>query len=519
MRNFNIRTSAILVGMTICIAFLAVIFAEQWALTQVKVGGPIYDQLAMNDALVSDVLPPPEYILEPYLEATLALEQPAALAEHRARLLALHRIYDQRRLYWAAQPISDEIKSLMIRRSDPEAGNFWRLTEREFLPALARGDRAAALSAYAGMSAAYKAHRATINQIIALALKESRNTEVKATRDVTISTGIIWSIAALVIIIVAARVAWQEYFIVRPLGQIARFLGEPEAQAHAGLEGIGRRGEIGALTDAVTKFRESLKETERLKSELMEHQIATRSAEEANRAKTAFLANMSHELRTPLNAIIGFSDIFTMGLFGPLHEKYQDYARLINRSGLHLLDIISDVLDMAKIEAGRFDLHLEEIDMDRIVCDCVAMVLQRSPARNPTITITGMKNIALVADKRAVKQILLNLLSNAVKFCSEEGKIEVGVTRTGENLCLEVRDDGAGISAQDIKRLGQPFEQVTKDARLARGGTGLGLALVHGLAAQHGGAVKINSALGEGTTVRVTLPLQAADAAAQRRSA
>ena len=130
-----------------------------------------------------------------------------------------------------------------------------------------------------------------------------------------------------------------------------------------------------------------------------------------------------------------------------------------------------------------------------------------------------MKNIALVADKRAVKQILLNLLSNAVKFCSEEGKIEVGVTRTGENLCLEVRDDGAGISAQDIKRLGQPFEQVTKDARLARGGTGLGLALVHGLAAQHGGAVKINSALGEGTTVRVTLPLQAADAAAQRRSA
>lgn len=520
VRNFNIRTSAILVGMTICIAFLAVIFAEQWALTQVKVGGPIYDQLTMNNALVSDILPPPEYVLEPYLEATLALEQPAALAEHRGRLTALHKVYDQRHRYWASQPISEEIKSLMIRRADPEARSFWRLTEREFLPALARGDRQAALAAYAGMTTAYRAHRATISQMIGLALKEGRSTEVRATRDVTLSTWIIWSIAALVFMIVAARVMWQEFFIVRPLGRIAHSLGQHGAETHAGLEEIGRRGEVGALADAVTKFRDNLKETERLKSELMDHQIATRAAEEANRAKTAFLANMSHELRTPLNAIIGFSDIFTMGLFGPLHDKYLDYARLINRSGLHLLDIISDVLDMAKIEAGRLELHLEEIDVDRIISDCIAMILHRTPARNPTITVTGMKNTTLVADKRAIKQILLNLLSNAVKFCSEEGRIEINLTCTSEKLHLEVRDDGAGIAAEDIQRLGQPFEQVTKDARLARGGSGLGLALVHGLAAQHGGQVKISSVLGEGTTVRVSLPLRAsAGRAAERRSA
>ena len=519
MRHFNIRTSAILVGVTICFGFLAVIFAGQWALTTLKVGGPIYRQLAMNDALVSDIMPPPEYILEPYLEATLALEQPASLGEHRARLASLHRIYDQRHRYWASQPISAEIKALMIRRSDPEARNFWRVTEQQFLPALARGDRRSAMVAYAGMSAAYQAHRATINQIIALALKESQKTEVSAARDVALFMGIIWSIAALLMILVATRIAWQELFIVRPLGQIARSLGGAEAGTNSGLEGIKRQGEIGALADAVVKFRKSLKETERLKSELMEYQIAKRSAEEANRAKTAFLANMSHELRTPLNAIIGFSDIFTMGVFGPLHDKYLEYARAINRSGLHLLDIISDVLDMAKIEAGRFELHLEEINVDRVVSDCVATTHHRSPVRNRTIVVTGTKNLCLVADRRAIKQILLNLLSNAVKFCSDAGHVEVRTLKAGDTLHLEVHDDGPGIAPEDIMRLGQPFEQVTKEARLARGGTGLGLALVHGLAARHGGQVQIRSRLGEGTMVRVLLPLRALEKLPGRLSA
>jgi len=509
VRNFNIRTSAILVGMTICIGFAAVIFTEQWALTRLKVGGPIYDRLAMDSALVADILPPPEYILEPYLEATLALQKPATLAKHRIKLLALHKVYDDRRRFWASQPISNQIKTLMTQRSDPEAQTFWRLTEQQFLPALARGDRQTAMTAYAGMTDAYKAHRKTMRAMIGLALAENQKTQISASREIAIFTWVVWVMGALLMVVVAARVAWQEFFIVRPLGQIARALARPELDTRAELEAIQRQGEIGALADAVVRFRDSLAETERLKSELMEHQIAMRSAEEANRSKTAFLANMSHELRTPLNAIIGFSDIFMMNLFGPLGERYQEYAQLINRSGLHLLDIISDVLDMAKIEAGRFELHLQELDIDKTVADCVAMVLHKEPARNPDIQITGAKNVSLIADERAVKQILLNLLSNAVKFTNDDGRIEVCISQTIQNLCMEVRDDGAGIPAEDVKRLGQPFEQVTQDSRLARGGTGLGLALVHGLAARHGGEVKIDSVLGEGTTVRVTLPRHA----------
>jgi len=519
VRNFDIRTSAILVGAMICIGFLAVIFTEQWALTRLKIGGPIYDRLATDSALIADIMPPPEYILEPYLEATLALETPQALVEHRARLQALHRMYDERHRYWAAKLVSGKIKTLIIRKSDPEAETFWRLTEQKFLPALARGDRRSALAVYAGMTEAYKAHRATIGQIIALAVAENRTTQINANKEIAVFTGIVWSIGALVMALVAARIAWQEFFIVRPLGLIARSLDQTIADGNANLGRIGRRGEIGALADAVERFRDNLAETERLKAELMEHQIAMRSADEANRAKSAFLANMSHELRTPLNAIIGFSDIFMMNLFGPLNDKYLEYAKLINRSGLHLLDIISDVLDMAKIEAGRFELHLQELDVDKTVADCVAMILHRSPARNPDIRVTGMKNVWILADQRALKQILLNLLSNAMKFCSEEGRIEVSVTRTVQNLHIEVRDDGAGIAAEDLERLGQPFEQVTQDARLARGGTGLGLALVRGLAERHGGKIKISSVLGEGTVVRVILPVHTAQAEAERCSA
>jgi signal transduction histidine kinase len=238
--------------------------------------------------------------------------------------------------------------------------------------------------------------------------------------------------------------------------------------------------------------------------------IAARDlADAGSREKSNFLANMSHELRTPLNAIIGFSDLMIQNIFGPLDAKYQEYAKLIHASGGHLLDLISDVLDMAKIEAGKFELNIEHADLDKIVSDCVCMVLVRARARNADIVVSGRTDIALMADQRALRQILLNLLSNAAKFCSKGGRIEVHVQSSGDQLTIEVRDDGAGIPAEHIKRLGLPFEQVTQDAKLARGGTGLGLALVYALVAQHGGAVQIESQLGQGTTVRIALPLDA----------
>ncbi len=234
---------------------------------------------------------------------------------------------------------------------------------------------------------------------------------------------------------------------------------------------------------------------------------ARADAEAQNAGKSRFLANMSHELRTPLNAIMGFSDIMRQGLFGPLSGRYAEYAELIHDSGGHLLDLISDVLDMSKIEAERFELARDVFD----VRDTVAGVLRlmRGQADRAGVQLRGLlprDPLDVVADRRAVKQIALNLLSNALKFTPRGGGVTVTVHADGNVLELVVADTGVGIGAEDLLRLGRPYEQAGGPAQRAAG-TGLGLSLVRSFAELHGGQMEIESRLGEGTTVTVRLPV------------
>lgn len=229
------------------------------------------------------------------------------------------------------------------------------------------------------------------------------------------------------------------------------------------------------------------------------------AALDASRAKSRFLANMSHELRTPLNAIIGFSEVMTREMFGPIGARYQDYSRLVHESGTHLLDLINAVLDMSKIEAGKFQLHEELFDLEETAESAVRVL--HIPAERAGV----MLNLAVApdarlafADRRAVKQILVNLLSNAVKYTPPGGAVGVAVA-VGRGIEITVSDTGTGIAPADLARLGRPFEQVDSASR-AREGTGLGLALVKSLAAMHGGEAVLASALGEGTVVTVRLP-------------
>ena len=229
----------------------------------------------------------------------------------------------------------------------------------------------------------------------------------------------------------------------------------------------------------------------------------------ANIAKSTFLANMSHELRTPLNAIIGFAEIMRRQMFGPLgSEQYADYAHLIHESGQLLLELISDVLDMAKIEAGKLELNFEKLPLGLVIEDCLRLVEERARQNGVTLQTSLSEAIAAIdADRRAFKQILLNLLSNAVKFTMRGGCITVRTSLTEGELLLSVEDDGVGIPAEDLPRLGSPFEQARTDATLSAGGAGLGLALVRALAEKHGGRLRIESEEGLGTTVKVWLPL------------
>jgi cell cycle sensor histidine kinase DivJ len=234
---------------------------------------------------------------------------------------------------------------------------------------------------------------------------------------------------------------------------------------------------------------------------------ARASAESQNAGKSRFLANMSHELRTPLNAIMGFSDIMRQRLFGPMSDRYAEYAELIHESGAHLLELINDVLDMSKIEAERFELAREGFDAR----DAVSAVLRlmRGQADRAGVNLRGMlpaDPLEADADRRAIKQIALNLISNALKFTPRGGAVTMTVQGDGEMLELIVADTGVGIAPDDLERLGRPFEQAG-DANQKAAGAGLGLSLVRAFAKLHGGEMSIESTLGEGTTVIVRMPV------------
>jgi two-component system cell cycle sensor histidine kinase PleC len=231
-------------------------------------------------------------------------------------------------------------------------------------------------------------------------------------------------------------------------------------------------------------------------------------AEEANQTKSKFLANMSHELRTPLNAIIGFSEIMESGMFGPLGaDRYREYCRDIRASGLYLLDVINDVLDMSKIEAGRLKLDLEEVDLEPILADAMRVVSARAADKQLTLTSEIEPNIRIRADRRAIKQIALNLLSNAVKFTPDHGRVVVRGRIVSNHALLAISDSGIGIPKDALNKLGRPFEQVESQLTKTQHGSGLGLAIAKSLAKLHGGSMRMRSNLGMGTLVVVRLPL------------
>ncbi len=238
-------------------------------------------------------------------------------------------------------------------------------------------------------------------------------------------------------------------------------------------------------------------------------------AEAANAAKTAFLANMSHELRTPLNAILGFSDIIARQSMGPDAERYAEYAGDIHTSGAHLLNLINDLLDVSKIEAGKMEIDPQPLDPWHALTTVRRIMESKARARNQSLTFTIAAGTPWpIADERAFHQIALNIVSNALKFTQDGGRIEVSCRKgEGEGVLLVVADDGPGIEPDKLERVFQAFSQVDNRYDRNGGGTGLGLSLVRGLINLHGGRVWIESEFGHGTKVFVYFPLSTNPAA------
>lgn len=263
-------------------------------------------------------------------------------------------------------------------------------------------------------------------------------------------------------------------------------------------ETVGLRHEVVALFRDIT----SRKDNEIAMAE------ARRAAEEASAAKSRFLATIGHELRTPLNAVVGFSEMMTSGIGGELSPTHREYAGLIHQSGKHLLEVVRMLLDMSRIEAGKFELQTEPFVAEDMIEPCLGMVEAMASKQQVTlVTDIASPLPLLVADERACRQILLNLLSNAIKFSHPGGRVTVSLKRQGQSLNLSISDQGVGMAPEALTRIGEPFFQVQDGLSRRYEGTGLGLSIVKGLVELHQGTLRAMSEIGAGTTVTVLLPI------------
>ena len=239
-----------------------------------------------------------------------------------------------------------------------------------------------------------------------------------------------------------------------------------------------------------------------------EIQDKSRQLEVANKHKSEFLANMSHELRTPLNAIIGFSEVLLERLFGDVNDKQHDYLKDIHSSGRHLLNLINDILDLSKVEAGRMELDLSTFDLPSSISTAMTLIRERAQRHDITLGMQVDPELGeIVADERKLKQILVNLLSNAVKFTPDGGRIDVRARTRDDKVAISVTDTGIGIATADQDAVFEEFRQVGRHYTSKQGGTGLGLALTRRFVELHGGTIGVESELGKGSTFTFTLPI------------
>ncbi len=301
-------------------------------------------------------------------------------------------------------------------------------------------------------------------------------------------------------------VSWiTSRLIIRPLAAITDSMGRlSRGDLDIAIDHADRRDEIGVLARALMVFREHGLALRQREAEL---RAARDAAIVADRSKTQFLANMSHELRTPLNAVIGFAELMRDEMFGALGERYRGYAADIHCSGTHLLAIINDILDLAKIDSGSMALREHEFDLASLCRAALRIIWPRALEAGITIEIDEVPAPSTIwADERLLKQALLNLLSNAVKFSPPGGEVRVAVVIEEEAIEIRVSDRGIGMRAEDIPAVLEPFVQIDGSMQRRYSGTGLGLPLTKSIVEIHGGALVIASALGAGTTVTLRLP-------------
>jgi signal transduction histidine kinase len=248
---------------------------------------------------------------------------------------------------------------------------------------------------------------------------------------------------------------------------------------------------------------------EKLRRQTAELAVARQEALAASQAKSSFLSSMSHELRTPLNSIIGFTEVLLAGLTGPLTDEQKYQLSLVSKAGSHLLSLVSDLLDLGRIEAGRLDIYPEPFDLAVVISEVVSGLSPLADRKGLRMEVAVEGEVLLTSDRRMVRQILLNIVTNAVKF-TEEGGVSISCRQGSDEVCVEIRDTGPGLASEDLGRLFEPFERLQPAGRET--GTGLGLYLSRQFAERLGGRITVGSQLGRGSCFAVHLPLSPPEA-------
>ena len=280
--RITISRAILAFGMLTIVGLVAVIFASNYALSQLRVGGPVYDKIKLGNDLVADILPPPEYVIEAYLEVTLALQDPSSLAARRERLVQLKKDYDERREFWSKSDLDPGIKTRLVEKSHSDVQRFWNLTEQSFLPALAKADTAAAAKSYADITTAYTAHRAVIDEIVKQTNDDNAAAEAEATSRVKFFTIILWSISAFVLVVVGGGIAGVAKGVIQPIvrmtGAMQRLAG---GELQSEIPSLGRKDEVGAMASALQVFKENAL---RVKDMEAAQTLSARKSEEARKA-------------------------------------------------------------------------------------------------------------------------------------------------------------------------------------------------------------------------------------------
>ena len=424
------------------------------------------------------------------------------LAENNGRINARWADIEE---YAAPPTILPQLKAAIAQAKDAYFIHF-RATRTKVVADLVAG-KPVPISGYDWL----KISNPGLNSIMAISKVALDLTETHAARQAQIALRNFYVAIGLMLFSIglasftAVYVMWR---VIRPLKRITKSMKTvTDGDFQQVVLYADRQDEIGQFSRAVTMFRDAASEQVRLKSEMIQNQAAKDLAEEANRTKSEFLANMSHELRTPLNAIIGFSEMITAEVYGPGLPRYRNYAMDIHGAGKHLLSLINEILDFSKAEAGKLDLHVEQVDLADLIRESTQLMSERAARQKLRLTLEIGEIPPLLIDRLRTKQILLNLLSNAIKFTPEGGCVTIKADRGhagGAFIC--VRDTGIGIAPEMIARAFEPFRQI--DSTLARKseGTGLGLPLVKKLIELHGGKVTVESTLHVGTAVFISFP-------------